>query len=133
MLVGSTNKYCSLNRIQCLSFSFCSFCIGDVINFGNTPWFVKQPPLDQQQRQQPRDDGGVAFIQRVQGDTGGRGRGKRGVRGGGAGRGNATTVSSISEDGSDARSNRNEETHSFHCGEEGHWVNMFPLLLEEQQ
>ena len=42
-------------------------------------------------------------------------------------------VSTISEEGSVARSNRNGETHCFHCGEEGHWENMCPLLLEEQQ
>ena len=77
--------------------------------------------------------GGGSFIQRGRGDPGGRGRGNRRVRGGGSGRGNATTVSSISEKGGDARSNRNGDTHCFHCGEEGHWANMFPLLLEEQQ
>ena len=56
-----------------------------------------------------------------------------GGRSGGTGRGNATTVSTISEEGIVARSNRNGETHLFHCGEEGHWANMCPLLLEEQQ
>ena len=87
----------------------------------------------QQQRQQPRDDRGVAFIQRGQGDPGGCGRGNRGGRIGGAGRGNATTVSSISKEGSVALSNGNGDTHCFHCGKEGHWENMCPLLLEEQQ
>ena len=27
----------------------------------------------------------------------------------------------------------NGETHCFKCGEEGHWENMCPLLLEDQQ
>ena len=87
----------------------------------------------QQQRQQPRDAGGVAFIQRGRGDTRGLRRGNRGGCVGGAGICNATTVSSISEEGSNASSNRNGDTHCLHCGEEGHWVNMCPLLLEEQQ
>ena len=39
----------------------------------------------------------------------------------------------MSKEGSVARSNLNGETHCFHCGEEGQWVNMCPLLLEEQQ
>ena len=56
-----------------------------------------------------------------------------GGRSGGTGRGNATTVSTISEEGGVARSNRNGETHCFHCVEEVHWANMCPLLLEEQQ
>ena len=70
----------------------------------------------QQQRHQPRDDGGVAFIQRGRGYYGGRGRGGRESRSGGTGRGNATTVSTISEEGSVARSNRNGDTHCFQCG-----------------
>ena len=82
-----------------------------------------KPPLQQQQHQ-PRDYGGVAFIQRGRGDSVGRGRGDRGGRSGGTGRGNATTVSTMSEEGSVARSNRNGEKHFFHCGEEGHWANM---------
>ena len=90
-------------------------------------------PPRQQQRYQPRDDGGVAFIQRGRGDSGGRRRNDRGGCSGGTGRGNVTTVSTISEEKSVARSNRNGETHCFHCGEEGHWANMCPLLLEEQQ
>ena len=93
---------------------------------------IYKPPR-QQQRNQPRDDGGVAFIQRGREDSGGLGRDGRGGRSGGTCRGNATTVSTISKEGSDARSNRNGETHCFHCGEEGHWANMCPLLLEEQQ
>ena len=60
-------------------------------------------PPRQQQRYQPRDDGGVAFIYRG--------------RSGGTGRSNATVVSSISEEGSVARSNRNGETQCFQCGE----------------
>ena len=52
-------------------------------------------PPRQQQRHQPRDDVGVAFIQRGRGDYGGRGRDDRGGRSGGIGRGNATTVSAI--------------------------------------
>ena len=83
-------------------------------------------PPRQQQCQHPRYDGGVAFIQRGRGDPGGRGRCDRGGRSGVAGIGNATTVSSIREEGSNARSNRNEDTHCFHCGEEGHWANMCP-------
>ena len=51
----------------------------------------------------------------------------------GTNRSNATIVSAISEEGSVARSNRNGETHCFHCGEEGHWANVCPLLFEEQQ
>ena len=90
-------------------------------------------PPRQQQRHQPRDDGGVAFIQRGRGDSGGRGHDNRGGRSGGTDRSNATVVSSISEEGSVARSNRNGETHCFHCGEEGHWTNVCPLLLEEKQ
>ena len=39
----------------------------------------------------------------------------------------------MSEEGSVARSNRNGYTHCFQCGEEGHWENMCPLLLEDQQ
>ena len=58
---------------------------------------VSYKPPRQQQRQKPRYDGGVDFIQRGQGDPGGCGRGNRGGRSGGAGRGNATTVSSMSE------------------------------------
>ena len=73
-------------------------------------------PPRQQQRHQPRDYGGVAFIQKGQGGSGGRGRGDRGSRSGGTGRGNATTVSTISEEVRVTRSNRNGETHCFHCG-----------------
>ena len=91
-----------------------------------------KPPC-QQQHHQPRDDGGVAFIKRGRGNSGGRGRGDRGGRSGGAGRGNPTVVSAISEEGSVARSNCNGETHCFHCGEEGHWENTCPLLLGERQ
>ena len=87
----------------------------------------------QQKRHQPRDDGGVTFIQRGRGDSGGRGSGDRGGRIGGTGRGNTSTVTTISEEGSVARSNLNGETNCFHCGEEGHWENVCPLLLEEQQ
>ena len=90
-------------------------------------------PPRQQQRHQPIDDGGVAFIQRGRGGSGGRGRDDRGGCSGGTGRGNATVVSAISEEGSAARSNCNGETHCFQCGEEVHWANMCPLLLEEQQ
>ena len=60
-------------------------------------------------------------------------RENRGGRSGGTGRGNATTISTISEEGSVAHSNRNGETHFFHCGEESHWSNMYPLLLAEKQ
>ena len=67
-----------------------------------------------------------------EGILGGRGHDNIGGRSGGTGRGNATTVSAISEEGSIARSNHNGETHYFHCGEEGQWENMFPLLLEDQ-
>ena len=74
-------------------------------------------PPRQQQRHQPRDDGGVAFIQRERGNYGGHGHNDRGVHSGGTGTGNATTVSTISEEGSVARYNRNGETHCFHCGE----------------
>ena len=87
----------------------------------------------QQQRHKTRDDGGVAFIQRGRRDSGGRGRDDRGGCSGGTGRGNATTVSTISKEGSVACSNCNGETHCFHYWEEGHWANMCPLLLEEQQ
>ena len=66
-------------------------------------------------------------------DSRGRGCNDRGGRSGVTGRGNATTVSTISEEGRVAHSNRNGETNFFHCGEEGHWENMCPLLLEEQQ
>ena len=90
-------------------------------------------PPRQQQRHQPIDDGGVAFIQRGRGGSGGRGRGDIGGHSGGTGRGNATTFSAISEKGSVARSNRNRETHCLLCGYEGHWANMCPLMLEEQQ
>ena len=77
-------------------------------------------PPRQQQRHQPRDDGGVAFIQRGRWDSGGRGRDDRGGRSGGTGRGNVTVISSIREEGRVARSSQNGETHCFHCGEEGH-------------
>ena len=90
-------------------------------------------PARQQQRHKPRDDGGVALIHRGGGDSGGRGHDARGVRSGGTVRGNATNVSTIREEGSIARSNRNGENHFFHYGEEGHWANKCPLLLEEQQ
>ena len=90
-------------------------------------------PPSQQQRHQARDDGGVAFIQRGRRNSGGRGRDDRGGHSGGTGRGNETVVSAISKEGSVARYNRNGETHCFHCGEEGHWANVCPLLLEEQQ
>ena len=90
-------------------------------------------PPRQQQRHQPRDDGGVAFIHRGRGDSGVRGRDNRGGSIVGTGRGNATVVSAISKEGSVARSNRNGETRFLHCGEEGHWANVCPLLLEEQQ
>ena len=53
----------------------------------------------QQQRNQPREDGGVAFIQRGRGDSGGLGCNNRGGRSGGTGRGNATNFSTISEEG----------------------------------
>ena len=91
-----------------------------------------KPPL-QQQRHHPRDDGGFAFIHKGRGYSGGHGRGDRCICSGGTGRDNATTVSTISEVGIGARSNRNGDTCFFHCGEEGHWANMCPLLLEEQQ
>ena len=87
-------------------------------------------PPRQQQRHQPRDDGWVAFIQRVWRDSGGRGRDDRGIRSGGTNRSNATVVSAIREEGSVAHSNPNGETNCFHCGEEGQWANVFPLLLE---
>ena len=87
----------------------------------------------QQQRHQPRYYGGVAFIQRGRGDSGGRRRNDRVGRSGGTNRSNATVVSAISEEGSIARSNRNGETHFFHCGEESHWENVCPFLLEEKQ
>ena len=74
-------------------------------------------PPRQQQRHQPRYDGGVTFVQRGQGGSGGHGRDDRGGRIGGTGRVNANTVSTISEEGSVAHSNRNVETHCFHCGE----------------
>ena len=87
-------------------------------------------PPRQQQHNQPRDDGGVSFIQRGRGDSRGRGRDNRGVCSGGTNRSNANVVSSISEEGSVARSNRNGETHCFYCGEDGLWENVCPLLLE---
>ena len=90
-------------------------------------------PPRQQQHHQPRDDGGVAFIQRGRRYSGGCGRNDRVVHSGGTNISNATVVSAISEEGSVARSNRNGETHCFHCGEECHWANICPLLLEEQQ
>ena len=90
-------------------------------------------PPRQQQRNQTRDDGGVAFIQRGRGDSGGRGHDNRVGRSGGTKIINATFVSAINEEGSVASSNHNGETHCFHCGEEGHWANICPLLLEEQQ
>ena len=68
-------------------------------------------PPRHQQRHQPRYDGGVAFIQRGRGDSGGRGRDNIGGRSGCTGRGNATVVSAISEEGRVARSNLNGETH----------------------
>ena len=68
-----------------------------------------------------------------EGNSGGRRHDNRGARSGGTGRGNATVVSAISKEGSIEHSNRNGETHCFHCGEEGHWKNMRPLILEEQQ
>ena len=74
-----------------------------------------KPPL-QQQRHQPRDDGGVAFIQRGRENSGGRGRDDRGGRSGSTGRSNTNVVSDISKEGSVARSNRNGENHCFHCG-----------------
>ena len=77
-------------------------------------------PPRQQQRHQPRDDGGVAFIQRGRGDSGVHGRDDRVGRSGGTNRSNATVVSAISEEGSVARSNCNGETHCFRCVEEGH-------------
>ena len=46
-------------------------------------------PPRQQQRHQPRDDGGVTFIQRGRGDSGGHGRNDRGGLSGGTGKGNA--------------------------------------------
>ena len=94
---------------------------------------VNYKPLRQQQRHQPIDDGGYAFIQRGQGYSEGRGRDDRGGRSGGTSRSNTTVVSAISEEGSVASSNHNGETHCFHCGEEGQWENLFPLLFEEQQ
>ena len=87
-------------------------------------------PPRQQQRNQPWDDGGVAFIHRGRGDSGGCGRNDRGGRSGGTNRSNVTVVSAISKEGSVARSNCNGETHCFHCVEEGHWANICPLLLE---
>ena len=90
-------------------------------------------PPRQQQLHQYRDDGVVAFIQRGRGDSGGRGRDDRVGRSGDTNRSNTTVVSAISEEGIVARSNCNVETHCFHCGEEGHWSNVCPLLLEEQQ
>ena len=90
-------------------------------------------PPHQQQSHQPRDDRGVAFIQRGRGDSGGRGRDDIWGRSGGTGRSNATVVSEIREEGSVESSNRNGETHCFHCGEDGHWENVCPLILEEQQ
>ena len=89
-------------------------------------------PPRQEQCQQPRDDGGVTFIQRGQEDPGGCGRGDRGGRSGDAGRVNATTVASMSKEESVARCNRNGETHCFHCGEEGPLANISLLLVEEQ-
>ena len=64
-------------------------------------------PPRQQQRHQPRDDGGFAFIQRGGGDSGGRGRNDRVGRSGGTNRSNATVVSAISEEVSVARSSCN--------------------------
>ena len=64
-------------------------------------------PPRQQQRHQPRYDGGAAFIQRGRGDSGGRGHNDRLGRSGGTGRINATVVSAIREEGSVARYNRN--------------------------
>ena len=93
---------------------------------------VNYKPPHQQQRHQPRDDGGVAFIQRGRGDSGGRRRDDRGGRNGGTNRSNATVVSAIREEGIVTRSNRNGENHCFHCGEESHWANLCPLPLEEQ-
>ena len=90
-----------------------------------------KPPL-QQQLHQPRDDGGVAFIQRGQGYSGVRGHNDRVGRCEVTNRSNATVVSAISEEGSATRSNRNGETRCFHCVEEGFWENVCPLLLEEQ-
>ena len=90
-------------------------------------------PARQQKRHQPIEDGGLAFIQKGRGYSGGHGRGDRGGQSGGTGRCNATTVSTISKEGSVARSNQNGQTHCFHCGEEGYRANMCPLLLEEQQ
>ena len=90
-------------------------------------------PTRQQQRHQPRDDGGVAFIQRGRADSGGRGRDGRVGHSGVTNRSNATVVSAISEERSVARSNPNGETHCFHCEEEGRWANVCTLLLEEQQ
>ena len=87
----------------------------------------------QQQCHQPIDYGVVAFIPRGRGDYGGRGRDEIWGRSGGTVRSNAAVVSAISEEGSVARYNRNGETYCFHCGEEGHWANVCPLLLEEQQ
>ena len=90
-------------------------------------------PPRQQKRHKPRDDGGVAFIQIGREDSGGRGRDERVGRSGGTNIRNATVVSAISKEGSVARSNRNGETHCFYCGEEGHWANVCPLIIEEQQ
>ena len=92
----------------------------------------KYKPPRQQQHPRPRDDGGVAFIHRGRGDSRGRGRDNRLGCSEGTNKINATVVSAISEEGSVARSNCNGETHCFHCGEEGHWANVCPLLLEEQ-
>ena len=68
-------------------------------------------PPRHQQRRQPRDDGGVAYVQRGRGGSVGHGRNNIGCRSGGTGRGNATVVSVISEEERVARSNRNGETH----------------------
>ena len=68
----------------------------------------------QQQRHQPRDDGGVYFIKRGRGHSGGRGHDDREGHSRGTGRSNATVVSAISKEGSVARSNHNGETHCFH-------------------
>ena len=49
-------------------------------------------PPHKQQRHQPRDDGGVAFIQRGRENSRGRGRDNRGGRSVGTNRSNATVV-----------------------------------------